>query len=111
MTRAGIIAGALALAIGLSACAKREAPVLFDGYAFKAKLSKAREDKRDFVVTVENAGQSLDGAREAGRYEATKYCMNTRGSSDIDWTAGPDDAEDALQVTDGILTFAGRCIG
>ena len=40
----------------------------YEGVRFRAKLDSDREDRAKFVVTVNDAGQSLSGAREAARH-------------------------------------------
>lgn len=106
------MAGILAVLVVLSACAdKAEDRVLFDGQAFRAK-AKAVDKKRspaDFTVTVKGVSASLDGAREAGRYEATRFCVQNFGSSRIAWKIGPDAEPGTLRIDNDSLTFAGKC--
>jgi hypothetical protein len=103
-----ILIGATALA--LAACGS-EGRQTFEGIAFRASLDADKEDKRNFVVEVRDAGQSLTGAREAGRYEAVRHCVETFGNSRMTWELGPD-AEDAdLRIEDGNLILKGRCAG
>ena len=68
-----------------------ENKVSFDGYYFSSKLSRSKLDDRSFDLTVRRANRSLSGAREAGRYEATRFCIKNYGTSDIKWVLGPDD--------------------
>ncbi|SEQ39732.1 hypothetical protein [Thalassovita taeanensis] len=85
--------------------------VAFEGLYFKARLSASKEDKQDFTVTVSPASQGLSAAREAGRYEATKYCVSNYGSSEVIWGVGPDSPDSALVITDDVLALNGRCTG
>ena len=106
---AGLCAGALLLAAG---CAKREDKLNpFDGYYFKARIKPVdkKASRADFSTTVWEVSQSLDGARQAGRYEGTKYCIAQFGSSKIKWTVGPDTEPQNLTIVDDTLTFSGRC--
>ena len=98
----------LAAVLALASCGERGERVTFNGMYFPAKSSKASDDRKDFVVTVRRVEQGLAEAREAGRYEATKYCVNSFGTSQIDWAQGPD-ADAALLVSNGRLTVRGRC--
>ncbi len=103
---------AVALMLTLTACAgQRERQVAFDGHVFKAKASAVDKavSRADFTATVSGVSKSLEGAREAGRYEGTKYCIVNYGSSRINWAVGPDTAPAQLRVVDDSLTFAGRC--
>ncbi|MFC3615741.1 hypothetical protein ACFORG_18455 [Lutimaribacter marinistellae] len=90
---------------------RRENRVLFDGLYFPSKA--AAVDKKvslaDFTVTVQDATQSLDAAREAGRYQATRYCIDNFGTSRVDWVVGPDSDASQLRIVDGDLVFRGTC--
>lgn len=85
--------------------------VAFDGIYFKSRLNADKADTMAFAVTVAGASQNIDAAREAGRYEATKYCVNNFGNSEVDWSAGPDAPLGALVISDDTLNLAGRCRG
>ncbi len=82
---------------------------LFDGNYYPARLSTDKANRAAFSVTVSRAAQGIDGAREAGRYEATRYCIEQYGDSDAIWTVGPD--TEGLTIRDDQLTLAGRCKG
>ncbi|WP_372993311.1 hypothetical protein [Sulfitobacter sp.] len=98
-----------AAAAMLSACTSREDRVAFDGKYFSTKISKVDGQRDVFTLRVKNAAQSIDGAREAARYEATVYCVSNYGSSDIDWVVGPDTPPENLRLVDNSLTFQGSC--
>ena len=101
---------AIALCAGLTAgCTSPEDRILFDGQFFTSKIRKVERQIDVFAVTVKPVSRSLKGAREAGRYEATVYCVNTYGSSDVIWTAGPDAPEGQLNIEKDTLTLQGRC--
>ena len=101
---------AFALCVGLLAgCNSPEDRILFDGQFFTSKIRKVERQIDVFAVTVKPVSRSLKGAREAGRYEATVYCVNTYGSSDVIWTAGPDAPEGQLNIEKDTLTLQGRC--
>lgn len=108
--RSGVIIGAaLSCLIAVSACGINDNRPGFDGHQFRAKLSKVDKQRDQIVVTVSDASKSLVGAREAGRFEATKYCISQFGSSNVAWVNGPD-AEDAdLVIKDGKLELRGAC--
>lgn len=94
----------------LAGCADPAKEILFDGMRFGGRLQADKDDKRSFVATVKPVSQGLDAAREAARYEGTAYCVRKYGSSDIDWTFGPEDDEAALQIADDLMTVQGRCV-
>ena len=92
----------------LFGCSARinENRVAFDGFMFNSKL-KVGLNKQDFEIIVPRANRSLSGAKEAGRYEATIYCVNKFGTSDIVWDLDP---EDISEVSSNKSIFIkGRC--
>lgn len=95
--------------VALTGCADPSKAILFEGLSFKGRLQADKEDKRSFVATAGPVSQSLDGAREAARYEGTTYCIRKYGRSDIDWTLDPEAEEASLQIADDLLTVQGRC--
>ncbi len=100
----------LLIALSVSACNKdaKAKQVLFDGQVFKSKVVPVK-GSNEFTILVLDAAKSLDGAREAGRWEANKYCIENFGQSDKIWTNGPDADESALVVVDGALHLTGHC--
>ena len=114
-TYPGLAKGAALAALCLLALAgcnqKRENRVEFDGHYFPAK-AKAVDRKvsiAEFTVEIKDVSQSLDGARAAGEYEATRYCVTEYGSSRIDWAIGPETAPEDLMIEGDTLTFRGTC--
>lgn len=100
----------LIAALLLTACAERRADrIAFDGQFFRASSKKLDKDRINFEVTVRPVSASLDGAREAGRQEGTRYCVGNFGSSDIDWISGPDAEDGRLRVSKDTLQLLGRC--
>lgn len=84
--------------------------IRFDGQRFNARArATERRDKQTFVVTVPNAVRSLQGARMAGDHAGKSHCIRYFGTSDIDWTVGPQTDPAALVFEGGTLRLAGRC--
>ena len=81
--------------------------VAFDGIYFNAKVTFDKKQRENFEINVRKASQSIAGAREAGQYESTKYCLREFGTSDVDWVYGPDD--ETVQILDGDLYLKGTC--
>lgn len=96
-------------ALLLGACGPDEDDVSFDGQYYRAKIDTDRGTRDVFTVTARPVSASLIGAREAARYEATVYCVNRYGRSDIVWTVGPDSPDEALTISNDTLTLQGRC--
>jgi predicted small secreted protein len=100
---------ALAATVVLAACNRGEEDILFDGQKYKTKARKEADDLAVFVASITPVSASLDGAREAGRYEGTKYCIENYGTSKIKWTVGPDTDPETLTISDDTLVFRGEC--
>ena len=95
------------LLAGCSGTIRNVNAVKVDGHYFTGRAAKTKTDPHGFTVRIRNAAKSIAGAREAARYEATIYCIEQFGTSDIIWSVGPDD--DAISLSNGSLTLAGRC--
>ncbi len=97
----------------LAACnVNRDKQIRFEGFYFRTK-AKAVEKKvsvADFTVEIKDVAQSLDGAREAGKYAGTRYCVTNYGSSRINWAVGPDTEAENLVIEGDTLTFRGTCL-
>ena len=100
---------ALIALLSVTACGQDEDAIRFDGQVFSSRLKSERGDRARFVVTARPVSASLAGAREAARYEATSYCVNEYGSSDIDWQVSPDAEEAELPIEGDTLTLQGEC--
>lgn len=99
----------IAVAALLGACQSQEDRIAFDGQYFRAKAKRIDGNFDQFTVSVKPVSASLDGAREAGRYEAIKYCVTNFGTSEIAWTVGPDMPQSALQIEKDAVAFQGTC--
>lgn len=95
--------------IALSGCNDLSDEPVFDGQRFRTKVSDIDDNRAAFRVRVREPGKSLDGAREAGRYAATGYCISNFGSSDIAWRLSPDDPPENIVIIDGELVLEGLC--
>lgn len=100
---------ALGVILALAACAQDENRLAFDGFYFKTKAKEIDDDRSRFVVTVFRVSQTLQGAREAGAHEATRYCIENFGTSRIAWVVPPDTPAENLRIVDDTLTFQGEC--
>ena len=103
----------LALAATLGGCERagifqRNAPV-FDGQRFRTQIKTERRDRQDFAVTVKQVSKSLEGAIAAAEYKAIQHCIQFFGTSEIDWTVGPDVDPQSLPVTNDSITLRGSC--
>ena len=111
-TTPGGRAGLLLLAgfLALTACTKTQDRVFFDGQYFRTKAKHTSDDRQSFTVRVPRITKGLAAAREAGRYEGTRYCVENFGTSEIAWVNGPDADEAALRINGTTLLLDGRCV-
>ena len=103
----GVLAGCASIQNGTRALSgERQA---FDGQYYSARVSEDEARPERFVVSVGNLDRGLAGAVEAGRYEATRYCIEVDGTSRVRWTVGPDTDPAQLRIADDTLVFQGEC--
>ncbi len=95
--------------LGVGRASASRAQVEINDTRFRARAHPEAEDKRSFAVTVSPVAVDPTAAMEAGRYQATRYCLLTYGGSDTDWTIGPDTPLSQLPVADDTATLRGRC--
>lgn len=100
----------LGMGLTLAACTEKDKRLAFDGHFFRAKSAKVDKDNLlPFVVTVQKATQSIEGARQAGAHEGHFYCIKNFGTSRIKWDIGPDSPDAALVFDKDALILRGEC--
>jgi hypothetical protein len=99
----------ISILAAVTACGRIETEndPLFDGMRFSSKILISKTNPKAFDIVVANAAKSLAGAREAGRWRSTVYCVRTYGTSDVDWVISPD--ADAPVIENGDLILTGAC--
>ncbi|MDX2483112.1 MAG: hypothetical protein QNK42_05580 [Pseudodonghicola sp.] len=110
LAKGAAVAALCLLAVG--GCTNKDKQIRFDGQHFKTK-AKAVDRKvsvAEFTVEIKKVSQSLKGARAAGGYAGTRYCVTKYGSSGIDWAIGPETAPETLVIDRDTLTFRGTCL-
>ena len=98
------------LVLVLAGCGQsRISQITYEGAVFNGDLRSERGDRAAFVATGGPASVSLEGARQAAKFQAVRHCIDYLGSSDVEWINGPDveDAELVVENNDVVLT--GRC--
>lgn len=106
----------VALALGLAGCAVTESLNLGKGKIRGDRNMPYRtvlvpgDDGRSFVVEARAPGAPLDDLRESVRLPATRYCLTTYGSSDIDWTLDPETGDWQATVDGEVQRFSGVCL-
>jgi len=101
----------LAALVLVAGCEKRSERIAFDGQFYKGKAKKVDDVLSQFQVSVSPVSASLEGAREAGRHEGTKYCIENYGTSDIVWAIGPESEDAELIIEKDTLYLRGECQG
>ncbi len=99
------------VALSLSGCDRaglfRDNVPLFDGQRFRGSVKSERTNRQVFTVTINQVSKSAEGAVAAADYKAKQHCIQYYGTSDIDWTVGPDSSP--LPVSNDTLTLRGSC--
>ncbi len=98
----------ISLAFVVSACGEawQDNRIPFGGIIFAYSVDAYPDKPEDFRIVIKNAVQNVDASREAGQYEGTKYCVETFGTSDIEWGQGP---EADPTIIKGNLHLNGSC--
>lgn len=100
----------LGLAV-VAGCTEREGRALFDGNYYPGKARGDKADRRDFTATVRRAGRGLEGAQKAAVHEATRYCIENFGTSEIVWSGTAEGQEGPVYVRSGDrVSVTGRCM-
>ena len=114
--RASLLGLSILVVFSFAACERAKGTLGAQGYAyegaiFKGKLNRDRDDRAKFSVTVRGANRGVQGALEAARIEANRYCIEQYGNSAILWEGqGPDTDVEGVTLLDGrMLSLSGRC--
>ena len=105
----GLAFGLLVVLALLASCGNQDDKIAFDGQVFRSKAKVVDKEKDHIEIEVRPVSASLDGAREAGRYEATRYCIANYGTSNVVWSLSPDAEESALKIENDTLLLQGVC--
>ncbi|WP_292292744.1 hypothetical protein [Marivita sp.] len=98
------------LLVLLAACGSSDLDTItFEGARFTGDYRVDRSDRAAFVARGGPASVSLDGARQAAKFQAVQHCISYLGTSDVAWVNGPDVADAALVVEDNEVVLSGRC--
>ena len=101
----------LVIAMGLTACGRKDERILFDGHYFDARVSTDRSDRQKVTTTARPVSNSLEGALAAARHEAIRYCISNYGNSAIDWVVGPDQDVESYVIVNDTIELSGACEG
>lgn len=114
--RRGVLVLGLVLSLGGCGAISNAWNGLFGGagqsdtaFAYRAKLKRGAEDRRNFVIAVRAGGATVGQVREAVRFQATRYCIKTYGASNTDWVLDPATGDWAFTRDGTDMVFQGRC--
>ncbi len=93
---------------GSTAVGVKRHTATIDDVRYRSSVNVESEDKRDFTISVTPVG-NVTNAQEAGRYQATVYCLRTFGGSKAEWLSGPDVEPQEAQISGDTLRLRGRC--
>jgi hypothetical protein len=105
-----VILGLVALTVAACGRGSGREEILFDGQRFRGSAKAVeRADRSNFVATARPVTASLQGAALAAEYEAIQHCLRYYGTSEIDWTRGPDSIETGPVIDGDSLVLTGVC--
>lgn len=105
------LCGAVGIVLLLAGCDDRADRVSFNGNYYPSKSSGAKTDRRDFTASVSRASQDIAGAKLAVIHEATRYCLQNFGTSDIGWAGGSAGSKEPVYTRAGqSISVSGRCV-
>ncbi|WP_093030890.1 hypothetical protein [Roseovarius azorensis] len=106
--RGGLVLLMLAV---LAGCTERKERVLFDGNHYPPKSRAEKDDRRNFTASVSRANRGIEGAQKAVVHEATRYCLENFGTSEIAWAVSAQGGEGPVYTRSGDrVSVAGRCV-
>ena len=105
-----LICGVMILATALAACSRDVNVYEFDGVVFKANARKDGDSKAQFTATASPASESVSGALQSAEYQGIRYCVNNFGTSDIEWSFGPDQDPETYVPENDTVVLSGTCI-
>ena len=94
----------------LGACAERTERAYFDGNYYPAKTRAEKEDRRNFTASVRRASRGMNGAQQAALHEATRYCLESFGTSEIEWSGVAEGQGPVYGRSGDTVSVTGRCI-
>jgi len=97
-------------ALMLAGCAERSERVIFDGNYYPPKTRAEKEDRRNFTASVRRASRGIEGAQKAAVHEATRYCLESFGTSEIEWSGVAEGQGPIYGRSGDTVSVTGRCI-
>ena len=105
--RGGLV---LLMLVVLAGCTERKERVVFDGNYYPPKSRAEKQDRRNFTASVSRANRGIEGAQKAVVHEATRYCLENFGTSDIAWAAAQTGEGPVYTRSGDRVSVAGRCV-
>lgn len=106
--KAGLVLVLLAV---LAGCTERKERVYFNGNFYPPKSRADKQDRRNFTASVSRANRGIEGAQQAAVHEATRYCLESFGTSSIAWAGVAQGQEGPVYTRSGDrVSVSGRCV-
>ncbi|MEM6308952.1 MAG: hypothetical protein AAF754_02790 [Pseudomonadota bacterium] len=99
----------LAVCAGVMGCSRDKNVYAFDDVIFKASAKKDGETRANFTATAAPASSSVAGALQSAEYQGIRYCVNNYGTSDINWSFGPDQDLETYAPQNDTVVLTGTC--
>ena len=93
----------------LGACTERSERAFFDGNYYPPKTRAEKEDRRNFTASVRRASRGINGAQQAAVHEATRYCLESFGTSEIEWSGVPEGEGPVHGRSGDTVSVTGSC--
>lgn len=105
-------AGLVLLMLGaLASCTERRERAVFDGVYYPPKTQADKQDRRNFTASVSRANRGVEGAKKAAAHEATRYCIENFGTSQIAWAKVAEGQDGPAFTRSGDrVSVTGRCV-
>lgn len=100
----------LAACVGVMGCSRDQNVYAFDDVIFKANAKKEGDTRANFTATATPASSSITGALQSAEYQGIKYCVNNYGTSEIDWSFGPDQDLETYAPENDVVVLTGTCV-
>ncbi|SLN15301.1 hypothetical protein ROG8370_00404 [Roseovarius gaetbuli] len=94
----------------LAGCTERSERAIFDGNYYPPKTRAEKEDRRNFTASVRRASRGIEGAQKAALHEATRYCLESFGTSEIKWSGVAKGEGPVYGRSGDTVSVTGRCI-
>ncbi|MDT8329266.1 MAG: hypothetical protein RQ750_18180 [Roseovarius sp.] len=94
----------------LAGCTEIKERSFFEGKYYPPKTRVEKGDRRNFTASVRRASRGINGAQQAAVHEATRYCLESFGTSEIEWSGVAKGEGPVYGRSGDTVSVTGRCI-